>query len=301
LTVPPAGDAAHQSSLPYASGLRAGAVLIYNRSSQVEYPTPRSRRPGHHRDGDNRSSRGVGYPVSMLQAPRLREFIIKYLDRSTARTHEVVDMCCTMMQVRCLVTQEHLERTAVYADGMAEVMALDWRRRRELRIGALLHDVGKIGVPDAVLHKPGKLTYDEFNKMKLHPGLGAEVLSEFNFGCNLQDPVRWHHERWNGGGYPDGLKGEEIPLTARILAVVDCYDAVREDRPYRKGMERQEAINILRDGSGIYFDPVIVRCFIQNLHKFERDVARLDFQLPRLIVELSPRAQLAQPMTGLAA
>ncbi|HEX8556702.1 MAG TPA: HD-GYP domain-containing protein [Pyrinomonadaceae bacterium] len=238
-----------------------------------------------------------------LQAARLSLFIEKYLDRATRRTHQVVDLCCTMMSARCLVTHDHLERTAVYADGMAAVMGLDWRRRRELRLGALLHDIGKMGVPDSILHKPGKLTYDEFNQMKLHPGLGAEVLSEFNFGVPVHEPVRFHHERWNGGGYPDGLCGEEIPLTARILSVVDSYDAVREDRPYRKGVDRAEALKMLREGAGVYYDPVIVRSFIQNLHKFEREIERMSYALPqqRLVVSLNPRAQLAQPAAGLAA
>lgn len=210
-------------------------------------------------------------------------------------------MCCALMTARCVVTQAHVERTAIYADGMAEVMGLDWGRRRALRIGALLHDLGKIGVPDHILQKQGKLTPAEFEVMKIHPGLGAEILSGYRFGCPVPDAVRWHHEQWAGGGYPDGLKGEEIPLTARILSVVDVFDAVREERVYRKAMTRAAAIEVLRAGVGTMFDPVVVRAFIQNLHRFEREIERQQFTHTQLVVPpLSQSALRAAPAAGYA-
>jgi HD-GYP domain-containing protein (c-di-GMP phosphodiesterase class II) len=102
-----------------------------------------------------------------------------------------------------------------------------------LQEGSLLHDVGKIGVPDSILTKPGKLTAEEFEQMKLHPSLGADILERVGFGFPIVPVVRHHHERWDGTGYPDGLMGVGIPLTARVLSIVDSFDAVREDRPYR--------------------------------------------------------------------
>jgi putative nucleotidyltransferase with HDIG domain len=234
----------------------------------------------------------------------LSRFIPQFLTRSTRKQQQIVEVACAMMTARCVVTAEHVERTAIYGDGMAEVLGLDWTRRRAVRIGALLHDLGKVGIPDSVLHKPGKLTRDEFDKMKLHPVIGAEILETVDFGCPVHDPVRWHHERYGGGGYPDGLKGNEIPLTARILSIVDTYDAVREDRPYRKAMSRREAVEVLRGGAGMMFDPELVRIFIQNLSSFERQIARQNISSTpqrQHSPELSKEALLCTPAAGLAA
>jgi diguanylate cyclase (GGDEF)-like protein/putative nucleotidyltransferase with HDIG domain len=144
---------------------------------------------------------------------------------------------------------------------------------RALRAGALLHDVGKLAVPDHILNKPGNLSTAEFEKTKLHTTVGAEILSRVNFPYPVIPIVKHHHERWDGGGYPEGLKGEQIPITARIMSVVDCFDSVREDRPFRPGMTREDAIALLRQGAGSHFDPNIIELFVQNLAQFEFEIA----------------------------
>lgn len=240
--------------------------------------------------------------MSVLAPSRLGDFFSQYLAPFSSHVHRNVEMVCALMTARCLVTQEHLERTAIYADGMAEIFGLSRERRRALRIGALLHDVGKMGVPDEILHKPGRLTAAEFNVMKLHPQIGEHILAQNHFPVGVTDCVRWHHERWGGRGYPDGLKGKEIPITARILAVVDCYDAVREDRPYRAGMDRQEAIDVLRCGSETMFEPLIVKAFVQNLHKFEREIERhkVSYTPSRIAPStLTAEARAVEPPQGL--
>ncbi len=154
-----------------------------------------------------------------------------------------------------------------------EVLKLSKPEIDALRAGALLHDVGKLAVPAHILNKPGRLTAAEFEKMKIHTTVGAQLLGRVDFPYPVIPIVRHHHEHWNGAGYPDGLRGEQIPLTARIISVVDCFDAVREDRPFRRGMTRDEAIALLLRGAGTHFDPHVVELFIEHLPRFEAQIA----------------------------
>jgi diguanylate cyclase (GGDEF)-like protein len=142
-----------------------------------------------------------------------------------------------------------------------------------------LHDIGKLAVPDYILNKPGTLTPAEFEKMKVHTIVGAEILERVGFPYPVVPVVRHHHERWDGRGYPDSLRGDEIPITARILAVADCYDAVREERQYRRSMTRQEAIDLLRQGSSTTFDPNIVAAFLEHMGEFEDQIREQGLQL----------------------
>ncbi|HET6892345.1 MAG TPA: HD-GYP domain-containing protein, partial [Pyrinomonadaceae bacterium] len=135
-------------------------------------------------------------------------------------------------------THGHVRRTQIYAREMGKLFDVSESESRALVAGALLHDIGKLAVPEYILNKPGKLTEAEFAKMKIHPTVGGDILRRVNFPYPVEDIVRYHHEKWDGSGYPKGLKGEAIPLVARIISVVDFYDATRCDRPYRKGMKR---------------------------------------------------------------
>jgi diguanylate cyclase (GGDEF)-like protein/putative nucleotidyltransferase with HDIG domain len=170
------------------------------------------------------------------------------------------------------VSHDHVHRVQVYATGLARIFGLSEAEVEALKAGALLHDIGKLAVPDYILNKPGPLTTAEFDKMKVHTVVGAEILERVGFPYPVVPVVRHHHERWDGRGYPDGLKGEQIPMTARILAACDCFDAVREDRQYRKAMTREQAIQILRDGSGTVFDPQVISAFLENLDEFEAEI-----------------------------
>jgi diguanylate cyclase (GGDEF)-like protein/putative nucleotidyltransferase with HDIG domain len=174
----------------------------------------------------------------------------------------------------------HVRRVQIFAVGIGELLNLSKPEIEALRAGALLHDVGKLAVPAHILNKPGRLSAAEFEKMKIHTTVGAQLLERVEFPYPVIPIVRHHHEHWNGGGYPDGLSGEQIPLTARIISVVDCYDAVREDRPFRRSMTREEAIALLQRGAGTHFDPQIVELFLEHLPRFETQFAAEGLALP---------------------
>ena len=180
----------------------------------------------------------------------------------------------TAIDAKDQTTHCHVRRVQLYAQGMGEVFGLSAAEIAALKSGALLHDIGKLAVPAHILNKPGRLTPAEFEKMKIHTTVGAQILSRVDFPYPVVPIVRHHHEQWDGHGYPDGLKGEQIPITARIFSVVDCFDSVREDRPFRRGMTRDEAIALLRRGSGTHFDPEVVEQFVKHLPRFEAEIAQ---------------------------
>jgi diguanylate cyclase (GGDEF)-like protein/putative nucleotidyltransferase with HDIG domain len=193
-----------------------------------------------------------------------------------AKLHlDTIEALATAIDAKDQTTHEHVRRVQIYAEGMARIFGLTEAEIQALHVGALLHDIGKLAVPDHILNKPGRLTPGEFEKMKIHTIVGAEILSRVNFPYPVVPIVRSHHERWDGKGYPDALAGAEIPMTARILTVVDCFDAVREDRPYRRGLTREQAINMLLEGSQTQFDPSVVNTFIENLPTFEAEIAEV--------------------------
>ena len=139
-----------------------------------------------------------------------------------------------------------------------------------MRLGAALHDMGKIVVPDSILKKPGKLTPEEYTIIKQHCYSGGQICKRVGFLMNAYPVVYHHHERWDGKGYPDGLAGEKIPLGARIVSVVDAYDAMTSDRPYRNAMPLEEATAILQDGAGRQWDPRVVRTLLDSAELKER-------------------------------
>lgn len=208
-----------------------------------------------------------------------------YFERVQEKTREAaamsrlhlatVEALATAIDAKDQTTHCHVRRVQIYAAGMGRVFGLSDRKIEALKAGALLHDIGKLAVPDHILNKPGRLTSAEFEKMKVHTTVGAEILQRVDFPYPVVPIVRHHHEQWDGHGYPDGLKGDQIPITARILAVVDCFDSVREDRPFRRGMTREEASALLLRGSGTHFDPKIVDRFLENLSRFDAEIAAL--------------------------
>jgi putative nucleotidyltransferase with HDIG domain len=173
----------------------------------------------------------------------------------------------TAIEAKDGVTSSHIHRVQHYATGLATALGgLDAQTLKAIEAAALLHDTGKLVVPERILNKPGKLTPAEFETMKLHVEVGADILSSIDFPYPVVPIVRAHHENWDGSGYPLGLKGVEIPIGARILSVVDCYDALTSDRPYRGAMTDEAALDIIRARRGTMYDPAVV-------DKFER-VAR---------------------------
>jgi diguanylate cyclase (GGDEF)-like protein/putative nucleotidyltransferase with HDIG domain len=166
-------------------------------------------------------------------------------------------------------THDHLQRVQIYALELGKKMALNDDQLQALRAASILHDIGKLAVPEHIISKPGKLTVEEFEKMKIHPVVGAEILDRVQFPYDVVPIVRAHHERWNGTGYPDGLKGEEIPLGARILSVVDCLDALASDRQYRRALPLDEAMAVIAAEAGKSYEPRIVRMLQEHYEEWE--------------------------------
>lgn len=181
----------------------------------------------------------------------------------TENMFEVLDALVTAVDNKDRYTRRHSEDVTEYALWLAEALGLSEETLRIIRIGCLLHDVGKIGVPDEILRKPGRLTQEEVEVMNRHPRLGAFIVGALPGMATILDIVRSHHERWDGAGYPDGLKGEQIPLLSRVAALADAFSAMTTDRPYRKGLDVHAALEEIRRNAGTQFDPIITEHFIR--------------------------------------
>jgi len=184
-------------------------------------------------------------------------------------------------------THQHLRRVRIYALEIARELGLSEQDSDALRAAALLHDIGKLAVPDHIINKPGRLTPEEFEKMKIHPAVGADILEKVAFPYPVAPIVRSHHERWDGTGYPDGLKGEEIPIGARILAAVDCLDALATDRQYRMALPLDQAMKMVAEEAGRQFDPMVVEI-----------LQRRYVELESLAVSISDTAEAPATATG---
>jgi putative nucleotidyltransferase with HDIG domain len=168
----------------------------------------------------------------------------------------------------------HQERASLWAAALAEDMGLPSEQVRNIRIAGLLHDIGKVSINDGILNKPGKLTEEEFAKVKQHAPNGAKImLSEAEALQQLAAIVRHHHEHFDGTGYPDGIAGERIPLEARIMSVVDVFDAMTHERSYRKALSREEAMAEIEHGAGTQFDPEVAKAFLALLKRRGEEAA----------------------------
>jgi len=199
------------------------------------------------------------------------------------------------------VTHGHIRRVQRYALGLAGALGLNEEKQvKAIEAAALLHDMGKLAIPEYILNKPGRLTVLEFDKMKLHAGIGADILSSIEFPYPVIPIVRHHHENWDGSGYPDGLRGTTIPLGARILSVVDCFDALTSDRPYRPKLSSAEALEVVLARRGTMYDPVVVDTFAANIRHLEESTRDLGPESPTLrqIAELNNPANLPAVQTA---
>ena len=164
-------------------------------------------------------------------------------------------------------TRGHSERVARYSMAIGKNIPLPEKEMRDLRISALLHDVGKIGIDDRILRKPGALSDDEFEVMKQHPVKGAAIMSGVAQLIDIIPGMKYHHEKWSGGGYPDNLQGEGIPMQARIIAIADTFDAMTTNRPYQKAMELSYVVEKVKSFAGNRFDPRVVDAFVQAVKR----------------------------------
>lgn len=175
-----------------------------------------------------------------------------------------------MMDLRHRETKDHSARVTRMSLELCKLMGIEEKRLGQIEQGAILHDIGKIAIPDSILLKPGKLDEKEWDQMRKHPGIGFAVLSDIDFLQPCLDIPFCHHEKWDGTGYPSGLKGEEIPIAARIFAVVDVWDAVSHSRMYKSAWPEGRVLQYLKDQAGIHFDPKIVKTFIDNYEQIKK-------------------------------
>jgi HD-GYP domain-containing protein (c-di-GMP phosphodiesterase class II) len=172
-----------------------------------------------------------------------------------------------VVEAKDATTRGHLDRTHRCGLALAERVDPELAARPEVGYGFFLHDIGKVGIPEAVLCKRGPLDEAEWAVMREHPAIGAQIVSPIRFLAGAVEIVRTHHERWDGLGYPRGLRGEEIPLAARIFAIADSFDAMTSDRPYRAAMKLDHALDEIRSGAGSQFDPDVATAFLDLVHE----------------------------------
>ena len=196
------------------------------------------------------------YFTMLEHAERLNEYLV-----GTIRA------ICNALDVRDVISGKHSERVSAGVAKLLERLAMDRQTRMDIHFGALIHDIGKIGIPDNILNKTGSLSPEEFEAIKQHPLIGSQILASVPLPQTVVRGMLEHHERYDGKGYPYGLKGEEISLAGRIIAVVDVFDALSNDRPYRKAMAKAEAIEILEGGRGTQLDPELVDIFVSILRE----------------------------------
>jgi putative nucleotidyltransferase with HDIG domain len=237
-------------SLNYFGGVSVAALLVsYTRSVDL-------------------STIGIIVPLLMISYLTHRTSLGRIED-STRHVEQLSDLYLSTIETLAMavdakdqITHGHIRRVQVYALELAKLLGVrDERQLKAIEAAALLHDMGKLAIPEHILNKPGKLTGPEFDKMKLHAEIGADLLSAVKFPYPVVPIVRHHHEQWSGKGYPAGIAGTDIPLGARILAVVDCFDALTSDRPYRPRLTTEEAFAIILKGRGSLYDPLVVDTF----------------------------------------
>jgi len=242
------------------------------------------------------SLKGVAYVVvtaTMLWFLLRRQIaaVLRSHDLVRQSEREVIERLARAAEWRDDDTAQHVQRVSEISCLIAREAGLDDEQCRLIREASPMHDLGKIGVPDEVLRKPGKLTPQEFELVKQHSNIGADILRGGTTPIvrMAEDIARWHHERWDGTGYPDGLKGEEIPLPARIVAIADVFDALTSLRPYKEAWPMIKAVEAIRSLAGTHFDPRLVECFLSALP----EVAEVMERYPEALAE-EPEPAAAQ-------
>jgi diguanylate cyclase (GGDEF)-like protein/putative nucleotidyltransferase with HDIG domain len=209
--------------------------------------------------------------LGRLEAEKERVEVEKrHVEQIASLNMRTIEALALAIEAKDHTTHTHLQRVRTYAVEVARELSLAEEQIEALRAAALLHDIGKLAVPEQIINKPGKLTPEEFEKMKVHPLVGAEILDRVAFPYPVAPIVRAHHERWDGSGYPEGLAGESIPIGARILAAVDCLDALASHRQYRPALPLSEAMAKVKEKSGTWFDPKIVSILERRYVELER-------------------------------
>jgi putative nucleotidyltransferase with HDIG domain len=271
-------------SLNYFGGVSVAALLV-SHSSSIDFNTI-----------------GIILPLLVITYLTYKTSLARLAD---AQKHisQVNDLYLSTIEALAMavdakdqITHGHIRRVQVYAVELAKRLGVDEDRQlKAIETAALLHDMGKLAIPEHILNKPGRLTDAEFDKMKQHANIGADLLSSIRFPYPVVPIVRHHHESWNGSGYPSGIARTDIPLGARILSVVDCFDALTSDRPYRPRLEREEAFRILSERSGSMYDPLVVSTFIDAFDEIAPAAIKAG-QLSKSIMVFSDERLTQAPM-----
>ncbi len=253
----------------------------------------------------------IGWQSALLIVPLIytiyrsyRQYLLRLESEKThaedmARLHlRTIKALAMAIEAKDYTTFSHLQRVSIYANGLGRELGLVEGELQALWAASLLHDIGKLAVPEHIISKPGKLTRAEFEKMKIHPIVGAEILEQVEFPYPVAPIVLSHHEKWDGSGYPYGIKGEDIPIGARILAVVDCLDALASDRQYRKALPLDEAMAFVESEAGKSFDPKLVAMLKNRYIELEKTVQAEPNAGAKLSRSLIPTNQ-AEPAAGL--
>jgi putative nucleotidyltransferase with HDIG domain len=272
-------------------------------------------------------TRYAGWEISILVLPAVyviyRSYCIylgrwedekRHLEDLASLNMRTIETLALAIEAKDHTTGEHLHRVRIYAMELGKDLGLSPQEMEALRAASVLHDIGKLAVPEHIISKPGKLTPEEFEKMKIHPVVGAEIVEQVRFPYPVAPIVHSHHEKWDGNGYPDGISGEAIPIGARILSVVDCLDALASDRQYRRAMPLEVAMDIIVSESGKAFDPRVVAALkaryveLEKLAKAQPPEARpklsLDIKVTRGAAPgagfavSEPSAELPQPASN---
>ncbi len=220
-----------------------------------------------------------------------------HVEEMAALHLRTIEALALAIEAKDHTTHDHLRRVRIYAMEVAKDLGLSAAEMQALRAAALLHDIGKLAVPEQIISKPGKLTPEEFEKIKIHPVVGAEILERVQFPYPVVPIVRAHHEKWDGSGYPAGLKGEEIPIGARILSTVDCLDALASNRQYRRALPLERAMEIINSESGKSFDPRVVEVLARRYTELEQMALAQNWDKKRLSTHVKIEKGLA-PAAG---
>jgi HD-GYP domain-containing protein (c-di-GMP phosphodiesterase class II) len=190
--------------------------------------------------------------------------------------HEVIDVLVSAIEAKDYYTRGHSDRVADLSTTIARSLLLSQYQVETIHMAAHLHDIGKINIPDAVLNKTERLTEEDWNHIKVHPLIGSDILKKISHFDEIAYMVLCHHERWDGNGYPQGISSTNIPLGSRIIAIADSIDAMLSDRPYRNALSHDECIRELHKGTGIQFDPYLIKFAIKALTSYSQDHILLD-------------------------
>jgi putative nucleotidyltransferase with HDIG domain len=275
-------------SLNYFGGVSVAALLV-SHSSSIDLNTV-----------------GIILPLLVITYLTYRTSLARLADaqRHISQVNDLylsaIEALAMAVDAKDQITHGHIRRVQVYAVELAKRLGVrEERQLKAIETAALLHDMGKLAIPEHILNKPGRLTDAEFDKMKRHADIGADLLSSIRFPYPVVPIVRHHHESWDGSGYPSGIARTDIPLGARILSVVDCFDALTSDRPYRPQLEKDEAFRILIERSGSMYDPLVVSTFIEAFDEIAPTAIRAG-QLARSIMVFTDDRLGAQALTSKA-